>query len=160
MAVGALGIAVAWIAKPERGGDTGPLLTGTEALAECLRDLDFVACRAHGLIDPFPALQHLPDLIAHAVGLSVDDRVRVLALLSLVGLAAAVAAGWAVMRRVGCPEWRWIFLLAAATGPPLAYGNTTWGEMLAAGLLTLFVAAALVPARPGARRRSPPSAPV
>ena len=148
LAVGALGIAVAWIAKPERGGDTGPLLTGTDALAECLRDLDFVDCRAHGLIDPFPALQHLPDLIAHGVGLSVDGRVRVLALLSLVGLAAAVAAGWAVLRRVGCPEWRWIFLLAAATGPPLAYGNTTWGEMLAAGLLTLLVAAALVPAHP------------
>ena len=146
--VGMLGIVLVWLARPERGGDTGPLLTGTEALADCLRTLDLVDCRAHGAIDPFPALQHLPDLLAYALGLSVDARVRVLAALSVVGLAAAVAVAWRVLRRAGCPEWRWVFLLVAVSGPPLAYGNTAWGEMLAAGLLTLLVAAALVPAHP------------
>ena len=37
-----LGIAVVWLARPERGGDTGPLLTGTEALGRCLTELDLV----------------------------------------------------------------------------------------------------------------------
>ena len=148
VAVGVLGIVLVWLARPQRGGDTGPLLTGTEAVVRCLRGLDLVDCRAGGPIDPFPTLQHLPDVIAHALGSSVDGRVRVLALLSAVGVVAAVAAGWVVLRRVGCPEWRWVFLLVAATGLPLAYGNTTWGEMLATGLLTLLVAAALLPASP------------
>jgi hypothetical protein len=148
VAAGVLGIWLVWLAKPERGGDTAPLLTGTDALADCIRDRDVVDCRAHGAIDPFPPLQHIPDLVAQGIGLTLDGRVRVLALLSLVGLVAAVVAGWVALRRVGCPEWRWVFLLVAATGTPLAYGNTTWGEMLATGLVTLLVAAALIPAHP------------
>jgi hypothetical protein len=39
-------------------------------------------------------------------------------------------------------------LLVAVTGRTLAYGDTTWGEMLATGLVTLLVAAAVLPARP------------
>jgi hypothetical protein len=43
----------------------------------------------------------------------------------LVGIAVTIAAGWAALRRVGCPEWRWGFLLLVACGPAIAYGNTT-----------------------------------
>ena len=81
-------------------------------------------------------------------GLSVDGRARLLAALSVVGIALAVAAAWIVLRRIGLPEWRWVVLLVAVSGPTLAYGNTTWGEMLATGLVTLLVALALLPARP------------
>ncbi len=148
VALGAAGIVVVWLARPERGGDTGPLQTGSEALSRCLADLDLVHCTGHGPVDPFPVLQHLPDLAAHVVGLSYDERARLLAGLSAAGIVAAAAAAWVVLRRIGLPEWRWGFLLVAASGPTLAYGNTTWGEMLATGLMTLFVAACLLPARP------------
>jgi hypothetical protein len=97
---------------------------------------------------PFPIVQYLPDLAGHVAGLSMGDRTRLLAALSAVGIAIAVAAAWIVLRRIGLPEWRWGFLLVALSGPTLAYGNTTWGEMLATGLVTLLVAAALLPARP------------
>ena len=146
--IGLLGIAVVWLARPERGGDTGPLQTGTESLARCLAALDLVHCTDEGPIDPFPLVQHLPDLAGHVAGLSVGDRTRLLAALSAVGIAIAVASAWIVLRRIGLPEWRWGFLLVALSGPTLAYGNTTWGEMLATGLVTLMVAVALIRVRP------------
>src|SRR5262245_47140352 len=125
------------------------LMRGTEALERCLREGDLVDCHPSGAIDPFPVLQHLPDLAAYSLlGLSDGGRVRVLALVSGLAIAASVAAAWAVLRRAGCREWRWVFLLAVASGPVIAYGNTTWGEMLAAGLLTLLVAAAFLEVLP------------
>jgi hypothetical protein len=148
VAIGTLGIAAVWLARPERGGDTGPLQTGTEALARCLRDLDLFECTGQGLIDPFPLLQHLPDLVAHAIGLSYDDRAYLLGVLSGIAVVGALAAAWVALRRAGCPEWRFGLVVVAATGPPLAYGNTTWGEMPATALVTGVVAAALIPARP------------
>jgi hypothetical protein len=149
VAVGLAGIVVAWLAQPVIGGDTAPLMAGTEALGRCLADLDLVSCNQTTPIGPYPLVQYVPDLLADAgAELSADSRVRVLAILSGLGVAAAIAAAWIVLRRVGCPEWRWGFLLVAVSGPALAYGNTTWGEMLAMGLLTIFVAAALVPTRP------------
>jgi hypothetical protein len=149
VAIGLFGIVIVWLARPERGGDTGPLQTGTEALARCLAALDLVRCTGEGTMDPFPVLQHVPDMAGHLADISVDGRTRLLAALSAAGIAVAVAAAWIALRRIGLPEWRWGFLLVAVTGPTLAYGNTTWGEMLATGLVTLLVAAALVPARPG-----------
>ena len=149
VAIGLFGIVIVWLARPERGGDTGPLQTGTEALARCLAALDLVHCTGEGTMDPFPVLQHVPDLAGHLADISVDGRTRLLAALSAAGIAVAVAAAWIALRRIGLPEWRWGFLLVAVSGPTLAYGNTTWGEMLATGLVTLLVAAALVPARPG-----------
>jgi hypothetical protein len=149
VALGLAGIVVAWLAQPVVGGDTAPLMAGTEALGHCLAALDLVSCKQTTPIGPFPALQYAPDLVADAgAELSQDSRIRVLAVLSGMGVAAAVAAAWIVLRRLGCPEWRWGFLLVAVSGPVLAYGSSTWGEMLAAGLLTLFVAAALLPAHP------------
>ena len=149
LVVGLGGIVVAWLAQTVVGGDTGPLLAGTEVLGRCLADLDLVSCEQPTPIGPFPILQYVPDLVAHAgAGLSEAGRLRVLSTLSGLGVAAAVGAAWVVLRRVGHPQLRWVFLLAAISGPVLAYGSSTWGEMLAAALLTLLVAAALLPAHP------------
>ena len=147
--LGLVGILVAWLDRPHRAGDTGPLLAGTETLARCLRARDLVACEQQPPIGPYPLLQYVPDLAADSLAeLSVSGRVRILATLSVVGIAVTIGAGWVTLRRVGCPEWRWGYLLLVAGGPALAYGNTTWGEMPAMGLVTLFVAVALVPASP------------
>jgi hypothetical protein len=149
VAVGLAGLVVAWLADPLVGGDTGPLLTGTEQLGRCLGKLDLVSCDEAQPIDPFPVLQHAPDLVADAgLELSRAGRTRVLGALSCLGVLGAIAAAFVALRRVGQAEWRWGFLVVAVSGPALAYGGATWGEMLAAGLLTVFVAAALVPARP------------
>jgi hypothetical protein len=147
--VGSAWVALTWLHRPVLGIDTQPLLRGTEALDSCIRALDLVDCRTADSIDAFPALQHIPDLAAYAVlGLSQSERVRVLALLSGLAVAASVAAAWVVLRRARCAEWRWVFLVAVVSGPVLAYGNTTWGEMLAAGLLTLLVAATFLQVNP------------
>jgi hypothetical protein len=147
--IGAAWIALVWLNRPVLGIDTLPLMRGTEALDGCLGALDLVDCRSEGAIGPFPALQHIPDLVAYSVlGLSDGGRVRVLAFLSGLAIAASVWAAWVVFRRAGCPEWRWLFLVAVVSGPVIAYGNTTWGEMPAAGLLTLLVAAAFLQVQP------------
>ena len=148
VALGVVGISLAWLAQPLRGGDTGPLMAGTETLGDCLARLDLFLCAQTTPIGPWPVLQYVPDLIAHAAGASIDGRVRVLAILSGLGVAGAVAAAWVALRRLGVPEWRWAFLLVVAAGPALAYGSSTWGEMLGAGLLTVFVAAALLRVAP------------
>jgi hypothetical protein len=147
--LGAAGIVAAWLAQPVIGGDTGTLMAGTEQLGRCLAELDLLDCEQSTQIGPYPVLQYVPDLVADAgVELSGGARLRVFSLLSGLGVAAAIASAWVVLGRLGLPEWRWGFLLVAASGPVLAYGGATWGEMLAAGLLTLLVAAALLPAHP------------
>jgi hypothetical protein len=149
VAVGSAWIALVWLDRPVLGIDTLPLMRGTEALDGCLRELDLVECDSQGAIDAFPALQHVPDLAAYSLlRLSDGGRVRVLALLSVLAIAVSVTVAWAALRRGGCAEWRWAFLVAVASGPVIAYGNTTWGEMLAAGLLVLLVAAALLQVHP------------
>ncbi len=141
---------LAWLAHPVQAGDTGPLLAGTEQLGRCLAALDLTSCDQTMPIGPYPVAQYAPDLVADAgLELSQAGRRRALSLLSGVGVVVAVAAAWLVLRRLGLPEWRWGLLLVVASGPALAYGSSTWGEMLAAGLVTLLVAAAVVPARPG-----------
>jgi hypothetical protein len=151
VAVGAglVGVVLAWLAQPVVGGDTAPLMAGTEILGRCLARGDLFLCAQATPIGPYPLLQYVPDLVADAgAELSEGGRIRVLATLSGAGVAVAVGAGWTALRSVGCAEWRWLFLVAAVCGPALAYGSTTWGEMLATGLVTLVVAAALVPAAP------------
>jgi hypothetical protein len=147
--VGLVGLVVAWSVDPLVGGDTGPLMTGTEQLGRCLAGLDVLSCDQSDPIGPYPVLQYAPDLVADAgAELSEDGRIRVLGALSSVGILAAVGAAFVVLRRVGQAEWRWAFLVLAVSGPTLAYGGATWGEMLATGLLTVFAATAVLPARP------------
>lgn len=146
--LGLAGIVLAWLAETVVGGDSGQLMAGTEALRRCLTDFDLVSCEQATPIGPWPIMQYLPDLVADAAGPSTEGRDRVLTTLSSVGVVACIGAAWIVLRRLSYAEWRWGFLLVVVTGPALAYGSATWGEMLAAGLLTLLVAAGLLRARP------------
>ncbi len=147
--LGSLVLTGVWLARPVLGIDTLPLLRGTDMLATCLGELDLVDCAAARPMDPYPALQHLPDLLAHAVlGLGDGGRVRVLAWLGVGAIVASVAAAWRVLARYDLADWRWLFLLVVATGPVIAYGNTAWGEMLASGLVTLLVATVLLQSHP------------
>jgi hypothetical protein len=105
--IGSAWIAILWLDRPVLGIDTLRLFRGTEALERCLREADLVDCHPPGSIDPFPVFQHVPDLAAYSLlGLSDGGRVRVLALLSALAIAASLAAAWAVLRHAGCPARR------------------------------------------------------
>ena len=161
-AVAALGaflyLAVIWLTHPFTGGDTPFVLDGTNAFLNCLQAHDYNACgftgelNYWGLMSPigwWPLLQHIPDAIT--IGLGGDGhaaRTRVLATLSVVGVVATVSLGWLVLRRVGQPRWFWGYLFIVLSGPILAYGHQTAGEMLAMGLLVALVAAAVLRAPP------------
>ena len=154
-ALGSFAFLVAvWLARPFVGGDTPFVLDGTNAFLDCLSNHDYNACgftgrlNYWGLMSPigwWPLLQHVPDLIA--IGFGADGhfaRTRVLAYLSVVGVVASVGLGWLVLRRFGQRGWAWGFLFIALSGPILAYGRQTAGEMLAMGLLVALVAATLL----------------
>jgi hypothetical protein len=151
-------LVVLWIDGPKVAGDTPFVLDGTNAFTDCLSRHDFVACgfthelNVWGLMSPigdWPLLQHIPDLIATSLGIQGHpDRVRILVVLNVAALVAAVVLAWVVLSRRGQRPWFWGFLLIALSGPFLAYPSITWGETLAAGVLVCFVAAALLQAHP------------
>jgi hypothetical protein len=145
-------------ARPFVGGDTPFVLDGTNAFITCLREGVHHACGFTGKLNYWglmsgigwwPLLQHIPDLIA--IGLGADGhaaRTRVLAALSVVGVVVSVGLGWLVLKRYGQRAWFWGFLFIALSGPILAYGRQTAGEMLAMGLLVGLVAATTLRAPP------------
>jgi hypothetical protein len=151
-------LVVTWLARPFVGGDTPFVLDGTNAFLTCLSNHDYNACgftgelNYWGLMSPigwWPLLQHVPDLIS--IGLGADGhaaRTRVLATLSVGGVIATVGLGWLVLKRVGHTAWFWGFLGIVISGPILAFGRQTAGEMLAMGLLVCLVAATVLPAPP------------
>lgn len=148
---------MAWVNRPSFGGDTMRLIPGTETLATCLGDGTLVACGfwpelttdgQMSPIGPYPLLQYLPDLAAYGAGASRTDRAQLLALLSGFAVGVIVAVFWLVLRRIGPFAWRWALLVCVVAGPVLAYGSSTWGEMLASALLALLVAATILPAHP------------
>jgi hypothetical protein len=97
----------------------------------------------------WPLLQHIPDAIT--IGLGGDGhaaRTRMLATLSVVGVVATVGLGWLVLKRTGHAAWFWGFLFIAMSGPIIAFGRQTAGEMLAMGLLVALVAATVLRAPP------------
>jgi hypothetical protein len=130
---------------------------GTDALARCLSRGDLVGCGFTGklsaagqmsAVGPYPLMQYVPDFVTRSVGATHDTRYTVLVALSVVGVAAAVVAAWLTLARVVQHAWIWGFLILVLSGPVLVYANTTWGEMLATGLLTALVATALLRAPP------------
>jgi hypothetical protein len=146
-------LTVVWVTHRVVGGDTPWLVDGTDALAGCLSRHDFDACGFTGKLDaagqmsavgPYPLLQYVPDYLARWVGATHDTRYTFLALLSTVAVFAVLALAWFVLSRTGVSAWFWAFVLAVLTGPLIVYANTTWGELLAAGLLVCLVAAVVL----------------
>jgi hypothetical protein len=151
-------LVVVWIVRHFNGGDTGFVLDGTNAFLNCMSAHDYNACgftgelNYWGLMSPigdWPLLQYIPDAIT--IGLGGDGhpvRYRVLGTLSVVAIVVTVLLGWLVLRRAGQARWFWGFLFVVLSGPVLAYGHQTAGEMLAMGLLVCLVAATLLQAPP------------
>jgi hypothetical protein len=86
-----------------------------------------------------------------SIGFGADGhaaRQRILQLLSVAGVVAAVVVAWVVLSRAGKRPWFWAFMLVVLSSPLLWYARTTAGEALATGFLVCFVAATLLPAHP------------
>jgi hypothetical protein len=151
-------LVVVWLLHPFVGGDTPFVLDGTNAFLNCISAHHYNACDFTGKLNYWglmsnigwwPLLQHIPDAIT--IGLGGDGhfaRTRVLAYLSVAGVVATVGLGWLVLTRVGQRAWFWGFLFVVMSGPVLAYGNQTAGEMLAMGLLVALIAATVLRAPP------------
>jgi hypothetical protein len=157
VAVGCLWLVGVWVTHRVVGGDTPWLVDGTDQIVRCLAAGELVKCGYTGVlsatgqtttIGPYPLLQYIPDLIARSLGATHNSRYAVLALLSTAAVATTVAVAACVFLKLGRGVWFWGFLAVVLSGPVLVYANTTWGEMLATGLLVFLVAAAVVPVSP------------
>jgi hypothetical protein len=151
-------LVAAWIAMPWVAGDTPFVMDGSNAFLTCLSNHDFSACGYTGKLNywglmtsvgDWPLLQHVPDFISIALGADGHAaRARILQLLSVTGVVAAVGLGWFVLSRVGQRAWFWAFMVGVLSSPLLWYARTTAAEALATGLLVAFVAATALPAHP------------
>ena len=147
-------LATLWFTRlPNVSPDTGQVIAGSDVIVGCLGDGRFTRCGTspdgtQTTVGPFPLLQHAPDLAAKALGLSASQRIFALSYLSIVAFAGMLLAAWRTFRALGMDAWWPLFVLVALTSPLLYYGNSTWGEMLAAFLLVAFVSTALLPERP------------
>jgi hypothetical protein len=151
-------LVAAWIAMPWTSGDTPFVLDGSNAFLTCLDHHDYSACGYTGELNywglmtsvgDWPLLQHVPDLIS--IGLGADGhaaRARILELLSVAGVVAAVLLAWIVLKRTGQRAWFWAFMVVVLSSPLIWYARTTASEALATGLLVAFVAATVLPAHP------------
>jgi hypothetical protein len=151
-------LVAAWIAMPWVSGDTPFVLDGTNAFLTCLHNHDYSACGYTGHLNywglmtsvgDWPLMQHVPDLVS--IGLGADGhaaRTRVLELLSVAAVVAAVVLAWIVLTRVGQRAWFWAFMIVVLSSPLVWYARTTAAEALATGLLVAFVAATVLPAHP------------
>jgi hypothetical protein len=147
-----------WIAMPWTSGDTPFVLDGSNAFLTCLDRHDYSACGYTGELNywglmtsvgDWPLLQHGPDLIS--IGLGADGhaaRARILELLSVAAVVAAVLLAWIVLNRAGQRAWFWAFMVVVLSSPLIWYARTTAAEALATGLLVAFVAATVLPAHP------------
>jgi hypothetical protein len=146
-----------WLTHRVVGGDTPWLVDGTDALAACLSRHELSGCGFTGelspagqmsAVGPYPLMQYVPDYVARSLGATHDSRYTLLALLSAVAVVVSLLLAWLVLSRIGQPAWFWGFVIIVLCGPVLVYGNTTWGELLAAALLTCLVAAAVLGTSP------------
>jgi hypothetical protein len=153
VAIGLAMLGTLWLTRlPNTGGDTGWFLPATEAIADCLASDQWFRCGTSATgtdsyVRFYPLFQHLPDLVFVEGGLTPGERDIALSLVSIAAIAGALAAARYAFRRIG-DEASWpAFLIVTLTSPLLYYGNSSWGEPLAAGLTVLFAAAAVGGAR-------------
>src|SRR5205823_10765706 len=127
-ALGCLGFfIVVWVAYFWVAGDTPFVLDGSNAFLNCLSQHDYSACgytgklNYWGLMSPvgdWPLLQHVPDLIAIGLGASAHaTRTRVLELLNVAGVVAALAVARTVFARSAAPALFWAFVFVLLSSP-------------------------------------------
>lgn len=148
-------LVIVWIALPWVSGDTPFVMDGSNAFLTCLSHHDYSGCGYTGTLNywglmtsvgDWPLLQHVPDFIS--IGLGADGhaaRQRILELLSVAGVVAAVVAAWVVLSRAGQRAWFWAFMLVLLSSPLLWYARTTAGEALATGLLVCLLRRSFCP---------------
>jgi hypothetical protein len=170
VAVAATGLAVLcatvlWIAigRPERRGDLNGVALGADRAVECLREARFTACDrlpdgsmsgatpqgfVMGRVGPWAPLHYFMAIPMRGVGLSQHATVSLLIAVNAVAFIAIVALSWTVVARLVGREWGPVVAVCVVTSPLLWYTTVAFGEVLAALLVLVAVAAVLT-------RRSP-----
>jgi hypothetical protein len=125
---------------PRREGDTAAVVQGARAARSCIADGHFLGCSG---VFEFPLFQYLPAAALGAVGVSDAGILRVLAALSTVSFAAILLLAWRIVSRRADAGSAALVVAVLVAGPLLWYARSSFGEMLAAFLILLFVEAVL-----------------
>lgn len=129
-------------------GDTDLLVKGARQSVGCLGVGTLVNCGHSGgsplsQVGPYALLQYLPAMAFVKIGLTNNQAVSALGWLSLAAMAASLVVVAVLARRMRPAIWAPVMVLALI-GSSLTYQSTSgFGEMLAALLVLLAVAAVI-----------------
>jgi hypothetical protein len=136
------------------GGDTVTLVQGARVAVRCLEHGTFERCGRREPKPPlptsstavgyYPLMQYLPAGAMIELGASNRQTLTGLALINTAAFLGLLALFLFVARRRSSPAMGAVLMLVALTGPLLWYGDSTFGEMLAAFLTALFVVVVLL----------------
>ena len=148
-----------WIAGPRHAtGDTTVIVNGTVAVRACVEAKRFIGCgRSEEELDaagrmramdsavgPYPLVQYLPAALLLASPLSREQILEALSALNVAAFLAMLVVLYVVSTRTGNRAWGPALVLLMTAGPLLFYANSTFGEMLAAFLIVLYIATILL----------------
>lgn len=146
-----------WIpGPPNEASDSQVLVSGAQVALACLREGVLHGCGTsaedlagarepypvvRSAVAPFPLLQYLPAVTLLALGASPGQVLVGLSIVSVFAFLGVLGLLWATSTAAGRPAWAPALVLAAIVGPLLFYASSTFGEMLAAFHILLFVVA-------------------
>jgi hypothetical protein len=121
---------------PRREGDTVALVRGADAARACLAEREFVACPD---VVHFPLFQYIPSITLGASGISDATIVDILAVLSTCSFVGIIIVTWRILRHRAGSGAAAVAVGSLVSGPLLWYVPSSFGEMLAALLVLLFI---------------------
>jgi hypothetical protein len=121
--------------------DTLQLLDGTAAMDACLHA---GRLRCHLAVSFWPPLQYIPALALKRIGASRATTENALIYLNGVAVLVTLALLWIVGRRSRAPGIAPLLVLAGLVSPLLWYGDSGFGEALAAAATTTMVVSILL----------------
>ena len=144
---------------PAFHGDSAELVLGSTGITHCLAARHFTNCNellAHWTardavsdVGPFPLLQYLIAVPLQVLGVSKEWTLRLLVWVSFASLVTIFALVYGTLRRLAPPLWAPLATLAILASPLLAYGQSPYGEELAAAVILAAIVSVLVGARLG-----------
>lgn len=141
-------IALLLFNTPNVSGDSIALIQGSKKAINCIVSATLINCNASSadttVITHFPLSQHIPSFLMTFINVSLDHQLLVFSLINIISFIFIILLMFCTLIRISGPTIAYFQLLILITGPLAWYAYSTFGEMLAAFLISLFTIAVLL----------------